>query len=189
MGILRNALVYLGFVEDDLGEEIATYQDAPGRRVQQRSYQGDELDERSQARRYGEPEATRRVRVFEEDEAQTRRPPSREPGEYRSSARLASVHPLPPRPLAQVHIVRPESYRDAQQIGDQLRRSLPVIVNLEDSEDELARRIVAFASGLVYGLDGGLQKLARRIYLITPPQMEVSSEDRRRLVEQSGLGF
>lgn len=91
--------------------------------------------------------------------------------------------------MGQVHIVRPESYGDAQQIGDRMRRGLPVIVNLEEAESELARRIVAFASGLVYGLDGNLQKLSRRIYLITPGEMEVSSEDKRRLAEDTGLGF
>lgn len=189
MGILRNALVYLGFVEDDLREEIATYQDTPSQRLQRRSFQGDEPGEGSQPRVYAESEPTRRVSVFDDEVTPSGRSAAGERDEYARSPQLALVHPLPARPTAQVHIVQPESYRDAQQIGDHLRRSRPVIVNLEQSEDELARRIIAFASGLVYGLDGGLQKLARRIYLITPPQMEVSSEDRRRLAEQSGLGF
>jgi cell division inhibitor SepF len=49
--------------------------------------------------------------------------------------------------------------------------------------------VVAFASGLVYGLDGNIQKLAKRVYLVTPADMQVSTEDKRRLTEESSLGF
>ncbi len=170
MGIIRNTLIYLGFVEDELQDEIATYDESPSRRVQARpqlqSYDDpyDAYDDRAPEPRYQEP----------------RREESRQ---------LASVHRLPTRPVGQVHIVRPTSYGDAQQIGDRLRRSLPVIVNLEEAEDDLYRRVVAFASGLVYGLDGNIQKLSKRIYLITPADMQVSTEDKRRLTEEGGLGF
>ncbi|MEX0789316.1 MAG: cell division protein SepF [Actinomycetota bacterium] len=185
MSILRNALIYLGFVEDDLQGEIASYGDPQPRRTRVETEdryepQARAFDERYQAasRSY---EDTRTYDYEGRGE-----PVEREP---RRSEQLASVHQLPPRSMGQVHIVRPESYGDAQQIGDRMRRGLPVIVNLEEAESELARRIVAFASGLVYGLDGNLQKLSRRIYLITPAEMEVSSEDKRRLVEDTGLGF
>lgn len=170
MGLIKNALIYLGFVEDELQDEIASYDDAPTRRAparsQPRSYEEDAFDEYE--RRPSEPRHV--VPVHEERQ-------------------LASVHRLPTRPVGQVHIVRPTSYGDAQQIGDRLRRKLPVIVNLEEAEDDLYKRVVAFASGLVYGLDGNIQKLSKRIYLVTPGDMQVSSEDKRRLTEESGLGF
>ncbi len=191
MSFLRNALIYLGFVEDDLQGEIASYGDPQPRRPRVETEdryepQARAFDERYQAasRSYEDPRAYEDTRTY--DYEGRGEPIEREP---RRSEQLASVHQLAPRSMGQVHIVRPESYGDAQQIGDRMRRGLPVIVNLEEAESELARRIVAFASGLVYGLDGNLQKLSRRIYLITPAEMEVSSEDKRRLVEDTGLGF
>lgn len=195
MSFLKNALIYLGFVEDDLQGEIASYGDpaprrAPRPQIDERyEPQARAFDERYEAasRSYEDPRAYEDTRVYDYEGRGA--PVEREP---RRSEQLASVHQLAPPPdrgMGQVHIVRPESYGDAQQIGDRMRRGLPVIVNLEEAESELARRIVAFASGLVYGLDGNLQKLSRRIYLITPAEMEVSSEDKRRLVEDTGLGF
>jgi cell division inhibitor SepF len=168
VGIIKNTLIYLGFVEDELQDEIASYDEPPGRRA----------PARTQLQSYEESS----------DDYEARDPGYQEP-RREEPRQLASVHRLPTRPVGQVHIVRPTSYGDAQQIGDRLRRSLPVIVNLEEAEDDLYKRVVAFASGLVYGLDGNIQKLAKRIYLITPADMQVSSEDKRRLTEESGLGF
>lgn len=178
MGIVKNTLIYLGFVEDGLQDEIASYEDPSARARPAQSRQSLESTEVHEPRDYREPREPREFR----DPRQTASAQERQ---------LASVHHLQPRqvPMGQVHIVRPTSYGDAQQIGDRLRSSLPVIVNLEEAEDDLYRRVVAFASGLVYGLDGNIQKLAKRIYLITPVDMQVSSEDKRRLTEDSGLGF
>jgi cell division inhibitor SepF len=170
VGIIKNTLIYLGFVEDELQDDIATYEDPSGRRVPSRSQPQSYEDE-----------------AYDSYDARAAEPRYQEPAH--EERQLASVHHLPTRQVGQVHIVRPTSYGDAQQIGDRLRRSLPVIVNLEGAEDDLYRRVVAFASGLVYGLDGNIQKLAKRIYLVTPADMQVSSEDKRRLTEESGLGF
>lgn len=86
-----------------------------------------------------------------------------------------------PSPLGQVHIVAPTAYDDAKEIGDKLRSAVPVIMNLQGVEDDTFKRLTAFASGLAYGLNGDVQRLAPRMYLITPPNVEVSAEDRRRL--------
>ena len=95
---------------------------------------------------------------------------------------LSTVHQLPTgQPLGQVHIVAPISYDDAQEIGDKLRSSVPVIMNLQGVEDDLFKRMTAFAAGLAYGLSGDVQKLAPRMYLIVPANVEVSAEDRQRL--------
>lgn len=159
MSVVRNALVYLGFVEDDMSDDMAAYRGQPAR-------QG----------------TTQRTNAYQDPE----------PSRVQQLAPVRQLHQNPaasPGPVGSVHIVRPESYGDAQQIGDRMRAGLPVIVNLEEAENDLAKRIIAFASGLVYGLDGNLQKLSRRIYLITPGAMEVSSEDHRRMVDEGGLGF
>lgn len=97
---------------------------------------------------------------------------------------LPSVHAVPPQPLGQVHFVEPRSYDDAKEIGDKLKDAIPVIMNLQGVEDDLFKRLTAFAAGLAYGLSGNVQRLAPRVYLITPANVEVSAEDRRRLAER-----
>ena len=86
-----------------------------------------------------------------------------------------------PQPLGQVHIVAPHAYDDAKEIGDKLKSAVPVIMNLQGIEDDTFKRLTAFASGLAYGLGGEVQRLAPRMYLITPANVEVSAEDRQRL--------
>lgn len=98
---------------------------------------------------------------------------------------LSSVHALPSRPLGQVHIVEPRNYDDAREIGDKLKEDVPVIMNLQGVEEDLFKRMTAFAHGLVYGLNGRFQKLAPRVYLMTPENVEVSAEDRRKLAERA----
>lgn len=86
-----------------------------------------------------------------------------------------------PQPLGQVHIVAPAAYDDAKEIGDKLKSAVPVIMNLQGVEDDTFKRLTAFASGLAYGLGGDVQRLAPRMYLITPANVEVSAEERQRL--------
>lgn len=92
--------------------------------------------------------------------------------------------PAQPKSLGQVHIVEPRAYDDAKEIGDKLRANVPVIMNLQGIEEDLFKRLTAFASGLAYGLEGRVQRLAPRVYLITPANVEVSAEERRRLMER-----
>ncbi|HLI56623.1 MAG TPA: cell division protein SepF [Actinomycetota bacterium] len=98
--------------------------------------------------------------------------------------RQAAPPPQQPKSLGQVHIVEPRAYDDAKEIGDKLRASVPVIMNLQGIEEDLFKRLTAFASGLAYGLEGRVQRLAPRVYLITPANVEVSAEERRRLMER-----
>lgn len=89
--------------------------------------------------------------------------------------------PQAPRTLGQIHKVAPSAYDDAKEIGDKLKSSVPVIMNLQGVEDDTFKRLTAFASGLAYGLGGDVQRLGPRMYLITPANVEVSAEDRQRL--------
>jgi len=72
---------------------------------------------------------------------------------------------------------------EAREIGERFRQGVPVIMNLQSTEDGTARRLVDFASGLVFGLDGKIETVASRVYLLTPANLEVSAEERERLVE------
>ena len=84
----------------------------------------------------------------------------------------------------QVHLVIPKSFNDAQQIADQFKDSIPVILNLQGADTELSKRLIDFASGLTYALDGGMQRIADKVFLLTPRNVEVSAEERARLIEK-----
>ncbi len=83
----------------------------------------------------------------------------------------------------QVHLVTPRNFNDAQEVADRFKRSIPVILNLQTSGADLSKRLIDFASGLTYALDGGMQKIAEKTFLLTPENVEVSAEERARLVE------
>jgi cell division inhibitor SepF len=82
-----------------------------------------------------------------------------------------------------VHLIAPRSFNDAQQIADRFKNAIPVIINLQTAEPELSKRLIDFGSGLTYALDGGMQRIAEKVFLLTPKNVEVSAEDRARLVE------
>jgi cell division inhibitor SepF len=84
----------------------------------------------------------------------------------------------------QVHLVVPKNFNDAQQVADQFKESIPVILNLQSSDSDLSKRLIDFASGLTYALDGGMQRIADKVFLLTPRNVEVSAEERARLIEK-----
>ena len=84
----------------------------------------------------------------------------------------------------QVHLVVPRSFNDAQQIADQYKDQIPVILNLQQTDADLSKRLIDFASGLTYALDGGMQRIADKVFLLTPRNVELSSEERARLIEK-----
>ena len=83
-----------------------------------------------------------------------------------------------------VHLVVPKSFNDAQQIADKFKDSIPVILNLQSSETDLSKRLTDFASGLTYALDGGMQRIADKVFMLTPRNVEISAEERARLIEK-----
>jgi len=84
----------------------------------------------------------------------------------------------------QVHLVIPKNFNDAQQVADQFKRSVPVILNLQTTETELSKRLIDFCAGLTYAMDGGMQRIAEKVFLLTPRNVEVSAEERARLIEK-----
>lgn len=83
-----------------------------------------------------------------------------------------------------VHFVVPENFNDAQDVGNKFKDSIPVILNLQGVDPGLSIRIIDFASGLTYALDGGMQKIAEKTFLLTPRNVEVSAEEKARLMER-----
>jgi cell division inhibitor SepF len=176
--IWRRAMVYLGLVDDEEYEEYDPY---------------------PQEQQPAPPPPTRPVRrapVMPAERAYEPEPPmsgvrtlpAREPDNTVSIQRPSPsgvVRPLPPPPQSQkVHALAPTGFNDAKEIGDRLKGNQPVIVNLQGVDRELARRLIDFASGLTYGLGGSMEKVAEAVFLLTPSNVEVSPEEKRRLQER-----
>jgi cell division inhibitor SepF len=102
----------------------------------------------------------------------------------RPSSSRRSIQAVPTAAPVQVHLVVPRSFNDAQQIADKFKDGIPVILNLQSCEADLSKRLIDFASGLTYALDGGMQRVADKVFLLTPRNVEVSAEERARLLER-----
>ena len=83
-----------------------------------------------------------------------------------------------------VHLVIPKSFNDAQEVADKFKDSIPVILNLQGTDTDLSKRLIDFASGLTYALDGGMQRIADKVFMLTPRNVEVSAEEHARLIEK-----
>ena len=86
--------------------------------------------------------------------------------------------------MDQVHLVVPKAFNDAQEIANQFKDGIPVILNLQGVDPDLSKRLIDFSSGLTYALDGGMQRIADKVFLLTPRNVEVSAEERARLIEK-----
>jgi cell division inhibitor SepF len=106
-------------------------------------------------------------------------PPRRE-----RQSRLRSVSAPGP---AKVHLVAPRAFNDAKQIADRFKAQIPVIINLQSADTELSKRLIDFASGLTYALDGSMQRVADKVFLLTPRDVELSAEERARAMERGGF--
>jgi cell division inhibitor SepF len=113
--------------------------------------------------------------------------PARRPATARP--RRPELAPVPAQPSAavRVHLVVPRSFNDAQTIADRFKAYTPVILNLQGVDSELSKRLIDFASGLTYALDGGMQRIADKVFLLTPANVEVSAEQRAQLLERGGF--
>lgn len=109
----------------------------------------------------------------------------------REAAPLRAVAPAPQpsagEPQVKIHTVEPRSYSEAQGIADKFKAGQPVIMNLTMTDADLAKRLIDFASGLTYGLDGGLQKVSEKVFMLSPSNVAVSAQDRVR--SRSGQGM
>jgi len=184
---MRRAMVYLGLQDDDehhydqyngypeypAEEHDDTGEGGYGREPYRTHYEsrtsdadrsGDIRELRPAPEPYGK-EPT--VRTIPRDE-----PPSAvtvSPGVMRSAS------------SARVHVVEPHGFNDAQEIGDRLKASQPVIMNLQGVPRELQRRLIDFSSGLAYGVGGSMSRVADQVFLLTPSNVEVSQEEKERL--------
>ena len=168
--MFKKAMVYLGLVDDDYDEYEAF--DEPA--VQQ---QGRPM------RAY--PDTGSGIGEVTPQTSSIRTLP-REPVDETSQLSRPVVRPIQPIRNPTVHVVAPESFRDAQEVGDRFKSGQPVIVNLQGVNKELSRRMIDFCSGAAYALGGKMDQVAERVFLVAPSNVEVSAEEQRKL-EARGL--
>lgn len=149
-GALRKTMAYLGLAEED-------------RRYQDEYYDG-EYDEQ------GYEEYSDSDSGFAEDEVE------QEP------APVTQLHKAPVAPVRQkvgdmsrINAIHPRTYNEAKQIGESFRDGIPVIMNLSDMDDTDAKRLVDFAAGLVFGLNGTIERVTAKVFLLSPSGVEVAT--------------
>ncbi len=109
-----------------------------------------------------------------------------------SYLRSASTRATTPAPTAQANVVvdhivtlHPRMYSDVRGIGEHYRLGQPVIMNLSDMEESERKRMIDFASGLVFGHYGSIERVTSKVFLLTPPNVKVSNEDKTAAAQAS----
>ncbi len=153
-GAMRKMGVYLGLLEDADGE----YADLDN-----------EYDE--PARRQTES-PTRAVSNISE---------RRRPTQAQAQAPSAPVRAA--APLSRITTLHPRTYNEARVIGENFRDGIPVIMNLGEMTDGDAKRLVDFAAGLVFATRGTIERVTSKVFLLSPPNVEVAAEEKELIAE------
>jgi cell division inhibitor SepF len=195
MGAMRKAGVWLGLIED---EDDRGYNNG--------YEENDEFAEEQQApqRARGAQRSTGRVaRAAAEDRSPVRQlnrgsgsvtPLSREhsPRESLTRDNLALAEPALVRPVPaedespanyRITTLHPTTYNEARTIGERYRDGTPVIMNLSEMEEADAKRLVDFAAGLIFGTRGSFERVTNRVFLLSPPHVQVTAEDKAKIAE------
>jgi cell division inhibitor SepF len=183
-------MVYLGLQDDDELNYDAEYdefeyEDDPGDEpVHDRGRER----ERAHARVGRDSSSGRPVRDSLHEPVEPPAPRESLSGMVRPVPRDESDSLVKPRPAvvrqqasAPVHVVEPNGFNDAQELGDRLKANEAVVLNLRGLERELQRRLIDFSSGLAYAVGGTMRKVDDQVFLLTPTAVEVSAEDKERL--------
>jgi len=179
-------LVYFGIAEED--DEY--YDDEDGYIAEETLEQG--YRDRPNVRRLTPRRRGNEFDDWTESEADAQKPAPRTPTpaptpSRRSAPARPRIEAVPDPNAVRVHLVLPRSFNDAQQIADRFKDGVPVILNLQSADQDLSKRLIDFASGLTYALDGGMQRVADKVFLLTPRNVEVSAEERARMLERGGF--
>lgn len=130
--------------------------------------------------------------VVAQSESRFSRPLRSAPLEAETPAYIRSAPTRAAAPVAQTnavvdHIVtlHPRMYSDVRGIGEHYRLGQPVIMNLSDMEESERKRMIDFASGLVFGHYGSIERVTSKVFLLTPPNVKVSNEDKTAAAQAS----
>jgi cell division inhibitor SepF len=165
----HRALVYFGLAEEHHDD---VYEDDPPAEIELE----DRYRERPNVRRLTRKRGSDFDDIFADDE-----PPGRPTTQLRPvNGGRGNGH----GGAARVHLVVPKSFNDAQEVADKFKDSIPVVLNLQGIDKDLSKRLIDFASGLTYALDGGMQRIADKVFMLTPRNVEISAEQREDLIEK-----
>ena len=139
-------------MEDDYDEDEDVYEDEDD----------DEPEERKQTAASRErEEPRRREREYQE-------PPRRSTG-----GKVVNIHATT---QLQVVLVKPDRYENASEIADHLRDKRTVVLNLEKTQKDVARRLLDFLSGVAYAQEGKIKKVALQTYIVTPYNVDIMGD-------------
>jgi cell division inhibitor SepF len=175
MSVFHKTMVWLGLVDDEYyGEDDEYYADEYGEPIS--------APVRQPARAAAGATATAPPMTEPSPLTVIRSRREREDANAMASPapRASAVKPIP-MPATRVHVMDPKGFNDAQEVGDRLKNGQPVILNLQGVDRDLQRRLIDFASGLAYALNGTMSKAADQVFLLTPSNVEVSDEEKERL--------
>jgi cell division inhibitor SepF len=201
MSTLHKVKAYFGMAPmEDYDDEYYEDDDrAPSRGYSRRSREFDDDGYgRYEGRDYDEPPAGYRGGYRDEDrfESRLRGPRDFDRPTPRFSALRGSTRgalAMDPRrmamlfeegsPLSKITTLRPKDYSEARTIGERFRDGTPVIMDLVSMDNADAKRLVDFAAGLAFALRGSFDKVATKVFLLSPADIDVSAEERRRIAE------
>ncbi len=162
MSAMRKMGVYLGLLEDADGDyaETDNEYDEPARRSEPRT---EPRPEQESARPVANLSERRRPVATRETQAP------------RPTSTVA--------PMSRITTLHPRTYNEARVIGENFRDGVPVIMNLSEMDDTDAKRLVDFAAGLVFSVRGTIERVTNKVFLLSPPNVSVTAEDKQRIAE------
>lgn len=162
-GAMRKMAVYLGLVEDeDRYDPYDGYEHDRDEPVERPARGAD-----PRAGAAGREELRARSSVATLPERRVAAAPAMAPSA--SDYRITTLHP--------------RTYNDARTLGEEFRDGTPVIMNLTEMDDSDAKRLVDFAAGLVFGRRGTIERVTNKVFLLSPPNVHVTAEDKARIAE------
>jgi cell division inhibitor SepF len=199
MSTLHKVKAYFGMAPmDDYDDEYYEDDERSASRGYSRRTRDDRFEDDAYGRDYDDPPSGYRGGYRDEERFEPR---LRAPRDYdRPAPRLGSLRgstrgalAMDPRrmaalfeegsPLAKITTLRPKDYGEARTIGERFRDGTPVIMDLVTMDNADAKRLVDFAAGLAFALRGSFDKVATKVFLLSPADIDVSAEERRRIAE------
>lgn len=195
MSLWKRTMDYLGLGPDDAYDEYDDYDDPePAPRPRRAPHEPDHRPARGAP---AEPEGEGVVRTTparptfpsrDFDASQARRAAAGDdsgvqprPSRAASNGGAGNLRAVSSNPSSggagEPYTVRPRRFDQAQEVADKFKEGQPVILNLEAADREVSRRLIDFASGICYALDGSMEKVATGVYLLKPPTLRVSRFD------------
>jgi FtsZ-interacting cell division protein YlmF len=167
-GFFRKTLTFLGFIDEDIEENIPQKYNED-KRISKYSRENKDI-------KIIKIEEPKTVKISENKNSSW----------FRNQRKITKLEEAKMEKKTKVFVIEPNMFEDSQTIGDKFKMDIPVIVNLQNESTEVAKRIIDFCSGLTYALNGSIEKVADKVFLVTPSNVEVTSEE-KELLKDKGL--